>query len=59
MWRTMDGTLPYGEKQVEVACHYSFDIDALIEALETIINDTNLITDFPDTSLPVFIKLIK
>lgn len=59
MWRTMDGNLPYGEKHVVVACHYSFDIDALIEALETIINDTNLITDFPDTSLPVFIKLIK
>ena len=59
MWRTMDRNLPYGEKHVVVACHYSFDIDALIEALETIINDTNLITDFPDTSLPVFIKLIK
>lgn len=58
MWRTRNDEVPYGEKHVVVACHYSFDIDPLIEALNTIINDPNLITNFPDTTLPVFIKQI-
>lgn len=59
MWRTHNAKIPFGQKHVVVACHYSFDIDALIDALNTIINDDSLITNFPDTTLPVFIKQIK
>ncbi|MDE7411608.1 MAG: hypothetical protein K2M94_06180 [Paramuribaculum sp.] len=56
MWRTRHDEVPYGEKHLIVACHYSFDIDSLIESLNRIINNDNLIINAPDSSLPVFIR---
>lgn len=58
MWRAQTGAFPYGEQHLIVACHYSFDIDALIEALNKIINDDMLIIEDPDPTLPVFIRVI-
>ncbi len=58
MWRAQTGSFPYGEKHLLIACHYNFDIDALIESLKKIINDDMLIIDDPDPTLPVFIRLI-
>ncbi len=58
MWRTQNGNFPYGERHLIIACHYSFDIDNLIEAINKIINDDMLIVNAPDPTLPVFIRLI-
>lgn len=58
MMRTSGGSFPYGETHLVVACHYSFDIDALIESLNKIINDDTLIIEDSDPNLPVFIRLI-
>lgn len=58
MWRTQTGNFPYGEKHLLIGCHYSFDIDALIESLKKIINDDTLIINDPDPTLPVFIRMI-
>lgn len=58
MWRTGNDNREVGEKHAVIACHYSFDIDALIEALNSIINDNKKIVIFPDYDLPVFVKVI-
>lgn len=58
MMRTCGSTFPYGETHLVVACHYSFDIDALIDSLNKIINDDTLIIEDSDPNLPVFIRLI-
>lgn len=58
IWRSQTGSFPYGERHLIVGCHYSFDIDALVESLNKIINDDMLIIEDPDPTLPVFIRLI-
>lgn len=59
IWRAGKEKRPFDERHVIVACHYSFDIDALVEALNTIINDDERMSNFPDINLPVFIKQIR
>lgn len=57
MWRAQTGKFPYGERHIVIACHYSFNIDDLIDSINKIINDDMLIVNEPDYNLPAFISL--
>lgn len=54
--RTQASPLPYGEKHILVAAHYSYNVDQLLDALTEIINDDTKIINDPDPSLPIFIR---
>ena len=58
IWRTQNGDFPYGEHHLLIACHYSFNIDDLIEAINKVINNDSLIVNKPVSDIPVFIRTL-